>query len=401
MKKLLLFTLFLFAFFQFTLPAQHPVREITRVPFHLENGELLIEVKIGGRAFPMVLDSKSRGLFLYRWAQVRSGLKIKYKPGYGGGRDSLLLGRSRIDRIDVGNLHFKPGRVKVYKNSSWFKMRGKPVAGVIGSDLFKRYIVHFDFDKREILLYDPGTFEAGEGFKTEPIEISRGAALVAADFLFPRAALNNEWVMLSTGYGGALCIKHKAAKKYGLFEAGVPRKPVAGFEWPGHVFPASLSHAASASILRENFESLPAVAARSEKTFASEHPFDEIMIGNEILRRFNFTLDYYHKRIYYRSNEKINDAFPVKRSGLIVSRNPQTGIISVEKVYPGSPAARGGIKSGDEIIAIYYRPVEPLSLDKLRSLLNRSGKKVEILIKREGKYHHLRFQNPVCITPCP
>lgn len=394
MKKLLLFTQFLFLLFQSTLLAQHPVREITRIPFRLENGELLIEVKIEDHVFPMVIDSKRKGLFLYRWAQVRAGLNMKYKPGYEGGRDSLLLGRTHIERVDIGTVHFKAGRVNVYKNSSWFKMRGNPVAGVIGSDLFKRYIVHFDFDEHEILLYDRGTFEAGKQFKTRPIKLSRSAALVESDFIFPRATLKNEWVILSTGYGGAIGIKHKAAKKYGLFDAGVQRQYLEGFEWPGHIFPASLSHNVSATILSKKFESLPTLAARSDKTLAAEYRFNSIIIGNEILRRFNYTLDYFNKRIYYQSNENINDEFPVLRSGLIVSRNPQTEIFTIEKVYPGSPAEGSGIKAGDEIISIYYQPVVTYSLDKLRTLLNGSGKKVEILVKREGKYYRLDFRNP-------
>jgi len=241
MKKLLLFTLLLFALCQLSLLAQHPVQEITRIPFRLENGELIIDVQIADNVFPMVVDTKSKGLFLYRWAQAESELKMKYKPGYGGGRDSLLLGQTRIERIDIGSVHFKPGRVKVYKNSHWFKMRGNPVAGVIGSDLFKRYIVHFDFEELQLQLYDPGTFEAGDRFKTGTVEISRGALLVAANFVFPGDREKNEWVMLSTGYGGAICIKHKAAKKYGLFDAGVQRKALRAFEWPGHIFPAALS----------------------------------------------------------------------------------------------------------------------------------------------------------------
>jgi len=394
MKKLLFFPPFLFLLFQSSLLAQHPVREITRIPFRMENGELLIEVKIGDHVFPMVIDSKSKGLFLYRWAQVRAGLHMKYKPGYEGGRDSLLLGRTHIERVDIGTVHFKAGRVNVYKNSSWFKMRGSPVAGVIGSDLFKRYIVHFDFDEHVILLYDPGTFEVGSQFKSRPIKLSRSSALVESDFIFPRAILKNEWVILSTGYGGAIGIKHKTAKKYGLFDAGVQRQYLEGFEWPGHIFPASLSHKVSANILSKKFGSLPTLAARSDKTLAAEYRFNSIIIGNEILRRFNFTLDYFNKRIYYQSNESINDEFPVLRSGLIVSRSPQTGFFIIEKVYPGSPAERSGIKAGDEIISIYYQPVVTYSLDKLRTLLNGSGKKVEILVKREEKYYRLGFRNP-------
>ncbi len=394
MKKLLLFIPLFFALCQFTLPAQHPVREITRIPFRLENGELLIEVKIGDNVLPMVVDTKSKGLFLYRWAQAKSELKMKYKPGYEGGRDSLILGQTRIARIDIGSVHFKPGRVKVYKNSSWFKMRGKTVAGVIGSDLFRRFVVHFDYENQELRLYDPGTFEAGEGFKPGTIEISKGAALLAADFVFPEARLKNEWVMLSTGYGGAICIKHKAAKKYGLFDTGVQRKALRAFEWPGHIFPASLSHAASVSVMNKNFESVPVMAARSDKTFAADHPFDDIMIGNEILQRFNFTLDYPKKKIYYRSNGNIKKDFSLRRSGLIVSRNPMTGSFSVEKVSPGSPAGKGGIKAGDEIISLSYLPVDGLSLDELRAKLNRPSGKVIILVKREGKYFRLSYRNP-------
>ncbi len=393
MKKSAFLLLHLFAFVCIPLLAQHPVSPAARLPFLLQNGEVIVSLELNGEKLPVVLDTKEKGFFLYSKFARQAGLSFKYSPGYEGGRDSLLIGKARVREIKIASLSFRPGKVKIYRSGNWVESRGGEVAGVMGSSLFQKFIVHFDFDRQEILLYDPKSFEAGSLMQVEELEISRSSPLISANVFFPKGELKGEWILLSIGMGAALAVKHKMAKKYGLFASPIRKFPLYAFEWPGHLFPASLSYSASIRLLGYQFDSIPTLAAHRDKTLAQEHPFDDLLVGTEILHRFNFTLDYFNKKIYYRANSHLLDPFQANLSGILLRKDLKTGTFFIDRIYTDSPASQAGLQVGDEIISLYYQPVHDLSLDEMRKRLNKSNTWIEIQVIRDGKVYQCKFRN--------
>ncbi len=69
----------------------------------------------------------------------------------------------------------------------------------------------------------------------------------------------------------------------------------------------------------------------------------------------------------------------------------EDGSITVNTVYPGSPADRGGVLAGDEVISINGLEPPDLSITELAEQI-RSGsvKKVEIVLRREGEAEPVR-----------
>lgn len=80
-------------------------------------------------------------------------------------------------------------------------------------------------------------------------------------------------------------------------------------------------------------------------------------------------------------------------TGIGVEVNEKEGVITVITPMAGSPAARSGIRSGDHIIAVDGRAIEPDNLrDAMTSMRGRAGTRVSVTVDREGEaiVHEMR-----------
>ncbi|MCS7237400.1 MAG: S41 family peptidase [Thermoguttaceae bacterium] len=90
---------------------------------------------------------------------------------------------------------------------------------------------------------------------------------------------------------------------------------------------------------------------------------------------------YYDWRAVNRLNEEIDRQFG--GIGIEVQLDPSTKHLVVASPVPGSPAAKAGIQSGDEILAIEGRPTKDLSLEEATKLMRgEPGTEVRIQLRR-------------------
>lgn len=76
--------------------------------------------------------------------------------------------------------------------------------------------------------------------------------------------------------------------------------------------------------------------------------------------------------------------------GISMSQTPDG--VSVEEVYPGSPASRFGVKTKDVILQIEDKPVKT-TRDVQRTIMRRkAGDDIELLVRRSGEEKSLRIQ---------
>ena len=74
-------------------------------------------------------------------------------------------------------------------------------------------------------------------------------------------------------------------------------------------------------------------------------------VGEDILRRFVFTVDYPGKRVDFTPNADVTAREPYRRTGLSSMRQAD-GTFKVIAVIPGSAGAAAGIHVGDELVSI-------------------------------------------------
>jgi C-terminal processing protease CtpA/Prc len=104
-------------------------------------------------------------------------------------------------------------------------------------------------------------------------------------------------------------------------------------------------------------------------------------LGNDLLRRFNLTLNYPKREIHLLPNSHFRDPFDYAYTGLNIFSIE--GFVVVEDVIPGSPAAIAGIKKEDLILGVGSNFTNNIMAYK--ALLQSPKQKIKITLRRDEK----------------
>ena len=127
------------------------------------------------------------------------------------------------------------------------------------------------------------------------------------------------------------------------------------------------------------FFQVPTLIFNDENNITS-YPYLGGLIGNDLLRRFNVTLNYHNNEIHIIPNTHFRDLFDYTYSGL--SLFFIDGTIVVDEVVQGSPADKAGFNVGDIVLSVnndfsknlqQYKNIIQMSTDKIKFLVSRNG----------------------------
>ena len=118
------------------------------------------------------------------------------------------------------------------------------------------------------------------------------------------------------------------------------------------------------------------------------------ILGNPLLSRFILTLDYPRERLYLSPVPGYRSKFEYDRSGLvIIASGPNLTKFTVFDVIPNSPAARAGLRRGDELRRINGFPAVLMSLAEVNARFRRKpGTKIRLQVERNSVRMEKRFQ---------
>jgi membrane-associated protease RseP (regulator of RpoE activity) len=112
------------------------------------------------------------------------------------------------------------------------------------------------------------------------------------------------------------------------------------------------------------------------------------LIGNDILRRFNWILDYKERHLHLTPNTNYHDKFDYSYTGLGIYLIE--GFITVTDIVKGSPGEKAGLKEGDIIISIDNTVVAEVK--KAKELFQQANKKVKMIIIRNQKPMEIKLK---------
>ena len=110
-------------------------------------------------------------------------------------------------------------------------------------------------------------------------------------------------------------------------------------------------------------------------------------IGSELLARFNLVFDVQRRQLHFKPNSFFKAPFNYNIAGieLIQSQPPLPGF-EVTAVWRDSPAARAGVKEGDQLIGINNESVFLLSLSTIRGYFQKASRRpLQLVLLREGR----------------
>ncbi|SKA15551.1 PDZ domain (Also known as DHR or GLGF) [Chitinophaga eiseniae] len=328
-----------------------------------------------------ILDTGSAGISLDTATCVRLGIQLtptdKVVKGLGAAKTvSFAMNHSlKLPGLSVDSLNF---HVNDYELIS--QVYGIQVDGIIGYSFLSRYIVTVDYDTEEIIVNSKGRYAYPRGGLLLRPSLTQ-IPLITAPLRNERKTVTNRYYF-DTGAGMCLLLSTQFVKDSALITRRRRARKIIQTEAQGlgGKMQMSLTTVQEFRIGNYSFRNVPTYIF-DDRTNITAYPFLGGMIGNDLLRRFNITLNYSKKEIYLMPNTHYKDMFDYSYTGLIIYLID--GRVEVTDIIKGSPAEKAGIHKGDIIMAVNNNLGSNLQV--FRELLKNVGTKATLLIARDNE----------------
>ncbi|HKV99866.1 MAG TPA: carboxypeptidase regulatory-like domain-containing protein [Vicinamibacterales bacterium] len=362
-----------------------PIPRETCVPVDMSRGVMIVRARLNDYATEpvwMILDSGASVTVVAEALATARGMDVR--PA-GEMQSGIGEGRARLGRIPRLSMHIAGAQIDTTTAvtlplGSDFGVIDHAVDGVLGSEVFLKFVVRIDYATASVRFFDPGTFDyKGPGVPV-PITLAGNSPEVRVQVEAggrPLAAT----VEVDTGSDGTVGLNRPFVDANHLLDG---RPTVAGY---------AMGVGGEASMTIGRIDALrlgpfifanPVVGfSRASQGNTASKSRDGIM-GAAILHRFTLYLDYPHRRIILEPNAQLGDPFDFDLSGAVLARNG-TAPARIQAVRPGTPAAALGLVAGDELISIDGRATTDLPLDTIARWLRIPDRDFRLGLRRAGQ----------------
>lgn len=267
------------------------------LPFREDNGWIIVQASVDGSApVDFVVDTGASMLAILTSDATRAlpldmrGLRRL------GDADDLAAPTAAVQPaldLDFGPLTFPDQTVLAIPLDTLVcgeGIRTPPFAGVIGHELFSRYVVEVDYDRGVLVLHDPATYEYRGDGEIVPTRIRSRQPFVTARVQGPDGA----------AYDATLHVDSGAGIDLSLFPQSDPRIVAAGDREGRGCFVGGLATYREGSSVQLGFAAdgaratVPAAYATGAEVIDGDQ---NGRLGSRFLRRYNVVFDYSRERM--------------------------------------------------------------------------------------------------------
>lgn len=361
------------------------------IPFEYENNFIIVKVLFND-VFPLkfIFDTGAEHTILTQ-REITDLLQINYERRFTiVGSDlstELYAYLARGVKLTINNLVALDRSILVLEED-YFRFEeygGIQVQGILGADLFRRFIVKINYRRKVITLYDPASFRPPGGrFKDFPIEIERHKPYLLANTSLTSDTTIRGKYLLDTGASISLLLYTNSHPSFNLPQQYIRSKigmGLGGFlqGFMGRIDDIEIGGNKLESVIT-NFQEL---GISIDTGFTNNR---NGIIGNQILNRFEVIIDYIHSKLYLQPEKNFKRTFQYDKSGLILAASgANLNVFTVIDLIDDSPAAKADIQVGDEIKRINGMPTNLIHLsDIVKRLQGKAGKKIKIQVQRNN-----------------
>lgn len=352
---------------------------ISRIPFfQLSGGIIILKAQLNQftDSLNFVLDTGSGGISLDSSAVERlklpTALSEKTIRGIAGvKRVSFAYNHTlTLPGLEVKNLDFHINNYELLTS-----VYGVRIDGIIGYSFLRRYIVHLDFDKRQMEVYTPGRFKYPRGGQLLKPNFST-LPLLQANVEDSKTFLNR--FIFDTGAGLCFLLSRDYVADSAVFKSKRKFYPTQA-EGLGGKKQMEIAVMKSIKIGNYKFKKVP-VHVFEDDYNVTNYPSLGGLIGNDLLRRFNITLNYPEQSIHIKPNNHFDDSFDYSYTGLGIYLID--GQIKVVDIIEGSPCDKAGFKTDDIIFSIENNASN--NIQAYKNLFQNSLGKIKVVVMRNN-----------------
>lgn len=332
----------------------------TTIPFRLVNNHIYMEVRLNGRPYDVLFDTG--GLNVITPAVARElGLKAEGAvQATGSGEGSKDAGFTKVTRTQIGDAFLDNQTFVVIDLEAFKEVEGKPITGIVGYEVFKRFVVRLDYENSKIALIEPANF----AYRGPGVRVAMDLNERTPEVMGEIDGIPGKFA-LDTGSRSTLDLmspfvaKHNLIQRYGAKYQGVTGWGVGG--------------PARSWIVRGKRFSLggvsvdaPVVELSQAKAGSFVDAYQAGNVGAGVLKKFNIVWDYPRHQIFFEKNKHHAERDVFDRAGFWI--NLGDGAFDVVDVIAGAPADQAGLKPGDRIVTVNGKKAGEITLPDVRLL---------------------------------
>ena len=370
------------------------------IPFEYKNNLIIIDVNFQGYLpLKFIFDTGAEHTIISK-REITDLLKIPYRKEFkiiGSDMsteitaflitgiqlqiaDLLLPNRSMLV-LDKDHLHLE-------------EVAGVKIHGILGSDIFKRYVVRINYYKKVITFYRAEAFKLpNKGFEKIELEIFKNKPYIKEKvFLSTQDSLPIK-LLVDSGAALSLLLHTNSHPQLTIPENAVNGKLAFGLGgfiegYLGRVRQLEIGKNFRLNEVLTNFQDLhPGL----DTSFLNQR---NGLLGNQALSRFDVIIHYPFEELYLRPNKTYRNTFEFDKSGLIIiATGENLTSFSIHEIIENSPAFEMGLQKGDIIKSINLIPSGFLTLKEIGDILKRKeGRRIRLVIKRDKKRMIFKFR---------
>ena len=352
----------------------------TSVPFELLNNHLYVQVKLNGKGpFRVLCDTGGANIITPKVAE-QLGLKPQGAlQGRGVGEKSEDIGLVKIEKLQLGEVTLSNQLFATFPLEALSQVEGVPETGLVGYEIFKRFVVMVDYQRSLLTLTLPSAFVYKGKGTAIPFKFKGHIPQVEGEVDGIAGAFD-----IDTGSRSSISFLAPFVEKHGLKSRYAPKLEGVtgwGIGGPARSLVTRVKELRLGTVVVKD----PVADLSLQKKGAFTDPYVAGNVGAGVLKRFNITFDYGHQKLIFEPNANHDAKDVFDRSGMWI--NEAADGFEVMDVFAHGPASAAGILIGDKIVAVDGKGREKLSLPALRQRFKTDapGTRVRLTVQSKGQ----------------
>ena len=355
-------------------------RQSTTVPFKLINNHMYIEVKLNGHGpYEMLFDTGGSNAIVPTLAH-RLGLKLEGAfQSRGTGDATLDVAATSVDRVQIGDAFLDRQTFASAPLEAFGNVEGVPFMGIVGYEIFKRFVVRTDYEAQQVTLIEPQGFVYHGSGKRVSFQLKDTIPIVPGDIdgipgIFQLDTGSRTTLDLMSPF----VVKNNLVARYDAKLQAVNGWGVGGSE---RAWIVRAHHFTFGGVTIDE----PVVGLSQSAVGSGAEAYTAGNVGAGVLKKFDIVWDYPRNEIYFTPNRHYAEEDVYNRAGLWANLGGDG--FDVIDVFAGSPAAESGLQKGDRIVAVDGRQAQrDITLPEFRARMREApGTVLTLDIERNGQ----------------